>query len=239
MALIRGSLLDYEGLGDCSAGGGQAHDVAGGGGPDAGGAAEGAWGEAFGGGVVEVPDETVEAGGGGGGRRRRGPVRRDGLARGVGRAGLVVGGVAADGLALAVQDLDCDGSRRGGLQVVVEDRAVWGVLASGLVLRKGSSLEAGGVEADRLARGEEPGVRRGDGRGQLAQGRDVVEDPEGAAVGRDDEVAVADGDVAHGAVGEVAGERLPVVAVVEGDEDAGLGSGEEEAALLGVLADRR
>ena len=52
----------------------------------------------------------------------------------------------------------------------------------------------------------------------------------------DDEVAVADGDVAHGAVRQVQLERLPVLAVVEGDEDAGLGARVEQSAALGILA---
>ena len=56
-------------------------------------------------------------------------------------------------------------------------------------------------------------------------------------MGRDDEVAIADRDIAHGAVREVTREGLPVVAVVEGDEDSGFGAGEQEASLLGVLAD--
>ena len=93
------------------------------------------------------------------------------------------------------------------------------------------------MESGSFSRREEPGIRGGHGRGQFTQGRDVVEDPEGAAVGRDDDVAVADGDVAHGAVGQVPLEGLPVVAVVEGDEDSGLSTGKQEAALLGVLAD--
>jgi hypothetical protein len=63
-----GVFLDDERLGEGLAGGGQADGVAGGWGPGAGGAAEGTGREAFGGGVVKVPDETVEAGGGGRGR---------------------------------------------------------------------------------------------------------------------------------------------------------------------------
>ena len=63
-----GVLLDDEGLGQGLAGGGYADGVAGGRGPRAGGADEGTWREAFGGGVVKVPDETVQAGGGGRGR---------------------------------------------------------------------------------------------------------------------------------------------------------------------------
>ena len=52
----------------------------------------------------------------------------------------------------------------------------------------------------------------------------------------DDEVAVPHVDVADRAVGQVELQRLPVIAVVEGDEDAGLGPGVEEAAPDRILA---
>ncbi len=73
---------------------------------------------------------------------------------------------------------------------------------------------------------------------ELAERRDVVEDPEAAAVRGRDEVVVLDDDVAHRARGHVQTERLPAAAVVEGDEDLALGGGEKEPAAARVLADR-
>src|SRR6185437_7384676 len=64
-----------------------------------------------------------------------------------------------------------------------------------------------------------------------------VEYPEAAAVGCDGEVVAVNDDVAHGGDGHVELERLPVVAVVEGDVDAELCGGVEEASLLRVFFD--
>src|SRR5215203_5552551 len=77
----------------------------------------------------------------------------------------------------------------------------------------------------------------GCGVGELVEDGDVVEDPEGAAVGADDEVALGEDHVVDGDDGEVAAEALPGGAVVGGKVDAGLGAGVEEAFAGGVFAD--
>ena len=91
------------------------------------------------------------------------------------------------------------------------------------------------MEPDRRTRREEERLLSGDLRVELADRREVVQHPEGAAVRSDDEVAVLRVDVADRAIGQVDLQRLPVLAVVERDEDAGLGAGVEEALAGRVL----
>jgi hypothetical protein len=71
---------------------------------------------------------------------------------------------------------------------------------------------------------------------ELAQRRQVVEDPERPAVRARDEVATPHDEVADRAVGQIELQRLPALAVVERHEHARLGAGVEQPAPLGVLA---
>ena len=70
----------------------------------------------------------------------------------------------------------------------------------------------------------------------LAQRLDVVEHPEAAAMGRDGDRVVLDGDVGDLHVGQVQRQRLPGVAVVVGDVEAVLGAGVEQTLALRVRA---
>ncbi len=71
-------------------------------------------------------------------------------------------------------------------------------------------------------------------------GRDVVENPEAAAVGADDEVVLVmigvNVEVADGSGGQVLAQGLPVIAVIEADVDGGLGAGEQQTGLFGIDA---
>ena len=87
----------------------------------------------------------------------------------------------------------------------------------------------GSEEPDLLAR--ESGVG-------LPERRDVVQDPESAAVGGDHHVVSVHVDVAHRGHREVELEGLPGVAAVERDVHALLGAGVKEAGANGVLAQR-
>ena len=96
------------------------------------------------------------------------------------------------------------------------------------------------------ARMASSGLKRYDGRcadglgvgRDLAQWRDVVENPEAAAVGADHQVVLVvigvDVEVADGGAGQVLAQRLPVIAIIEADIHRGLGSGEEQARLLRI-----
>jgi len=80
--------------------------------------------------------------------------------------------------------------------------------------------------------------RRAHGTVELAEGRDVVEHPEGTAVRGGDEIAPMNVEIAHGRAREVELERSPVCAVVHRVPDAGLGADEEQAAPNGIFANR-
>ena len=71
---------------------------------------------------------------------------------------------------------------------------------------------------------------------QLAQGREVVEDPERPAVRGDHQIIVFDHQVVDGSGRQVQLERLPATAVVKRHEDADFRAGIEQALALGVLA---
>ena len=144
---------------------------------------------------------------------------------------------------MSVEDLELDGPVGLVAEVIIHDRAIRNIGhmrhfdgeglipvavdagANGLLGLK----EIGGGGADRLSVG-----------GDLAQRRDVVENPEAATVGADDQVVLVvigvDVEVADGGGGQVLAQRLPVIAIVEADVDGGLGSGEEQAGLLGIDA---
>ena len=71
---------------------------------------------------------------------------------------------------------------------------------------------------------------------QLSQGRDVIQDPEAAAMGSDRQIIVFDDQVADRCGWHVEPERLPVFAIVEGNIDGALRSGEEQSFPLRVFA---
>ena len=76
----------------------------------------------------------------------------------------------------------------------------------------------------------------------LPQRRDVVEDPERAAVRADRDVVVLDDEISNRRRRHVEPERRPVVAVVERDPDLRLGPGEQQPFPLRIFAhdvDRR
>ena len=107
-----------------------------------------------------------------------------------------------------------------GFQSVVKDGAVGRILPGGKFGRERSFLVVVPADAGDGGGAQKRGVGIGDLRAGLAQGREVVENPEGAAVGGDDEVVIVDDEVAGVAGGKIQLERLPVVAVVERNVDA-------------------
>ena len=116
------------------------------------------------------------------------------------------------------------------LQPDVEHRAGRPVLAR-IGARRGVSAIPNGWAGREHVHG-----RRGQLRLPLAERRQVVEDPERAALGGDDQVVALHDHVGDRDDGQVALERLPVRAVVERDVEAGLGAGVEQAAADRVFA---
>ncbi len=80
-------------------------------------------------------------------------------------------------------------------------------------------------------------VFRGNRIGELAQRRDIIQDPERAPVGGHDQIVVLNDQVVDRCNREIDLQRAPVRPVVERDKDAALGPGIEQAFLLRVFAD--
>ena len=120
---------------------------------------------------------------------------------------------------------------------VVDDRAGRRIRAERGVGGRRRVLVLAAAHADRGRGREEVRVGVRDARVDLAQRRHVVEHPDRAALRRGDEVVAVDEQVAHPRDRQVALQRLPRVAVVERDVDAGVGAGVEQAFLDGIGAD--
>ena len=141
---------------------------------------------------------------------------------------------AADDVTGGVEDIECDPLVLV-LQPVIDHRPVGWVLPHRMRLVRREREAPRPVDAVGVARLEE---MRGFARRrphQLAQRRDVVQDPERAPVGRRDEVAVLDHEVVHRDDRQVAAQRLPVGAIVERHPHPVLGAREQEAAPYRVF----
>ena len=102
----------------------------------------------------------------------------------------------------------------------------------------GSGVSVFMFQRTRRARCGLKSTRRRPWRGlvDLPQRRDVVQDPEAAAMRPDDQVVVLDDEVADRRGRQVQPQRLPVVAVVERDIHRALGAGEQQALALRIFA---
>src|SRR5581483_5214639 len=90
------------------------------------------------------------------------------------------------------------------------------------------------AEADRGLRLDEGGRR---GRLSHTKRLDVVENPEAAAVSRDDDVIAMDDEIANRRGRHVLAERHPMLSIVARHPDLGLAAGEEESFRLRIFAD--
>jgi hypothetical protein len=71
----------------------------------------------------------------------------------------------------------------------------------------------------------------------LAEGRDVVEDPHGAAMGTTHQVVVFDDEIINRTNGQVELEQFPTVAAIERHVEIGFGAGKQQAFAHGVFTD--
>ena len=150
----------------------------------------------------------------------------------------LLAGIGADHLALAVQDLQADRGL-GRLRHIEVDRRAGGrvlTLPWRPLVASGSTAPAAPTEPIGSLRCEQVngGVR--DITVDLLQWCEVVEDPEGAALGRGDEIVVLDLEVGDGDGGQVKPQRLPALAVVERNVHSGLGARVEQTSADRVLA---
>ena len=120
---------------------------------------------------------------------------------------------------------------RGRLQVVVDHRPIRRVLRGRLFRRKRRAEKNIVVNANSRGRLIQPYVCALGLAGDLPQRRDVVENPESAPVRRDEQVVTMNGDVADGSNRQIQLQRLPVIAIVEGNIDAQLRPGKKQPFL--------
>src|ERR1700704_3664095 len=73
---------------------------------------------------------------------------------------------------------------------------------------------------------------------ELAQGRNIVQNPESPSMGGDNKIVVLDDQIMHRRNGQVELEGLPRIAVVDGKEDAKFRASKEQAFFDWVFADR-
>jgi hypothetical protein len=71
----------------------------------------------------------------------------------------------------------------------------------------------------------------------LVKGRDVIQNPESAALRRNDQILAMHFDVRHGHVREIQLKRLPVRAVVKRDEHAKLRAGVQQSGTIRIFTD--
>src|SRR6185312_7078658 len=137
-------------------------------------------------GVAEVPGEAVHAGGGI--EACGGAAAETTASATAGAGGGSSAGVTADDLARCVEDVELE--RRGGrgLEIVTDHGAGGGI---GGTLATAAAKAAPAAAADGGGGHEEMGPAGGDLRGELAQGAEVVENPIGAALGGENEIAVS------------------------------------------------
>src|SRR5262249_59559419 len=72
---------------------------------------------------------------------------------------------------------------------------------------------------------------------ELPQGSDVVENPEGTAMGGHDQVVTVDGEIAHRGVRQIQLQRLPGISVAEGHKNRSFGTGKQQSVAKRILAD--
>src|SRR5271163_34474 len=149
------------------------------------------------------------------------PVERDELffQFRFGGVGFVGAGILANQLAACVENFESYGSRGGARQVIVDDCAIGRIGGSGLVGRKRRIGVGVALNAIGECWSEKVGVRGGERCGGFAERSDVIENPEGAAVRGQDQVAFVNPKVAHGGVRQIQLQGLPVIAVVERNPD--------------------
>ena len=127
---------------------------------------------------------------------------------------------------------------RGRAQIEVENRAVGRILAGRNLGRQRRVPVVVPPHAPRGRRREQKRrIRARPRRRDLPERRHVVQDPERAPVGRDDEIGVVNRDVVDRGRREVELQRLPAIAAIERDEHPALRAGIQETRVLRILAD--
>ena len=122
---------------------------------------------------------------------------------------------------MLVVDLECDFIAGGGrFQEVIEDGACGRVRSNRRFGRQRGIVIFAAADADGVRGRVETRILIHGFLVPLAERRDVVENPEGAAVGGDDQIVAVNDEIADGTGRQIILQRAPGIAVVEGNEDA-------------------
>ena len=154
-----------------------------------------------------------------------------GIARFIERLGFTAA-VLADYAARRVQNFNFHFLLRRFLHVVINDRAVWGILAG----KDQSRRRVSGVHAIRRRGLVKMHVFLSNRIGELAQRRDIIKDPKRAPVRRHYQIVVLNDQVVNRRNRQIDLQRAPVRSVVERDIDAALGPGVEQTFFLRVFS---
>ena len=188
--------------------------------------------------IVQIPDKPVRARSGRQNLRRANPVRGHIETLLDDRLRLVGSCITTHKLVLTVQNLQRHRAGSGGVEAVINDRAIRRILPRRLLGRQRRIRIHVPADAVGGLRPEEMRRRRDYIRVELPQRRDVVENPERSAVRAHDDVVAVDDEVANRCRRHVQPQRLPICAVVERDMDGSLRPGEKQAFARWVFSDR-
>ena len=129
------------------------------------------------------------------------------------------------------------GARSRVREIVIEDRAIGRIGGSGFIRRK--RRIGVGVALDAVGRSRREKMRVATaGESDFPQRRDVIENPERAAMGGDDEIVVVNPEIAHGSVRQIQLQRLPVIAIVKRNPDGIFRAGKQQAFAHRIFAHR-
>src|SRR5258708_14086364 len=121
------------------------------------------------------------------------------------------------------------------LEEIVNPRAAWWILRRRLLGWKRRTYKSVVVDPGSRSRMEEPRSARLGSLWRLTEGRDVVENPERASVGRDHQIVTVDGEISDGSDWQVQLQCLPLLSVVKRHVDSQFGCGEEQSFGLRIL----
>ena len=124
----------------------------------------------------------------------------------------------------------------GRLEKIINDGARRRVLGGGFLWRNWSACERIVVDANGSRRMVKPECICLRGICSLPQRSDVVENPERASVRGNDQIFAVNREIANRCDRKIQLQRLPVVAVIEGNVNSELGSGKEQPLLLSIFA---
>ena len=115
-------------------------------------------------------------------------------------------------------------------QIVIKHRAVGGILSCGNLRRQGSFLIVVPANAE-VAGCSRNAFEPGDLGAGLPQWREIVQRPKSASVGGDHKIIIVHGQIAYVRGGQIQFQRLPMIAVVEGNVHGILRAGNKPFSL--------